>query len=308
MNKNKRSKFIVVLLVTLFFGLLLVSVASATSEELTTEKEENEPKSVDDSQWSEWKQTHTVEVEVTTVYDYKKDGTLKITETYSGEKLNSKFKEDKLTRSQTFSISDGKEIALSAESESLKLKQGDTKKLVTQKSVVLTTGSDPLEWWTSPSSTYLTYPKWTFSKLTSSHNTYYEVADPINLVWKKKSLKTVKSSILNKKWIDNPVEYTHYIPYPDGRWVAGDGMADNRYRTLGGYHLRLWELPGGNVVSNAHHDDNVFIIPGHQVDGYENAETKVAGFFGTAKGTCWLANVYYSNYYNAYNDGSATLF
>lgn len=84
-------------------------------------------------------------------------------------------------------------------------------------------------------------------------------------------------------------------------------MADNKYRILGGYHLRLWELPSGTVISNAHHDDNIFIIPGHQVDGYENAETKVAGFFGTTDGVCWLDNVFYSNYYNAFNDGSATL-
>lgn len=84
-------------------------------------------------------------------------------------------------------------------------------------------------------------------------------------------------------------------------------MADSKYRLFGGYHLRLWELPGGNVVSNAHHDDNVLIIPGHQVDGYENSETKIAGFFGTAYGVSWLDNMCYSNYYKAYNDGSATL-
>lgn len=308
MNKNKRSKFIVLLLMILFFGIVLFPVANATSEEPVTGKEENEQKSVDGSQWNEWKHAHIVEVEVTTVYDYKKDGTLKITETYSGEKLKGKFKIDKLTRSQTFSVSDRKEIALSAESESLRLKPGDRKEFVTKKSTVLTTSDDPYEWWTSTSLTSLTYPQWTYSKLTSLYKTYYEVADPINLLWEQNTLKTVKSLILNKKWVDNPVEYTHYIPYPDGSWVAGDGMADNKYRILGGYHLRLWELPDGNVVSNAHHDDNVFVVPGHQVDGYENAEAKVAGFFGTANGACWLDNVYYSDYYNARNDGSATLF
>jgi hypothetical protein len=308
MNKNKRSKFIVVLLVTLFFGIVLGPVANATSEKPATEKEENEQKSIDDLQWNEWKHAHTVGVEVTTVYDYKKDGILKITETYSGKELKSKFKEDKLTISQTFSVSDRKEIAFSATSDSLELKPGDKKEFVTQKSVVITTKNDPFEWWTSSSSTSITYPQWTFSKLTSSRNTYYVVADPINLIWKQKSLKTVKNTILKKKWIDNPAEDTHYISYPDGSWVAGDGMADSRYRLLGGYHLRLWKLPNGNIVSNAHHDDSVFIIPGHQVDGYENAETKVSGFFGTASKTCWLDNVYYSKYYKAYNDGYARLF
>ena len=132
--------------------------------------------------------------------------------------------------------------------------------------------------------------------------------DPINLVWEQNSLKAVKSVILYQKWVDNPVEYTHYLPYPDGSWVAGDGVADSKYRIIGGYHSRLWELPGGKVVSNAHHDDNVFIIPGHQVDEYEDAEAKVAGFFGTAYGEYCLDNVCYSAYYNAHNDGLATLF
>lgn len=308
MNKNKRLKLIVMLLVTLFFGIVLGPVANATSEEPVTEKEESEQKSVDDLQWSEWQQSHTMEVEVTTVYDYKTDGTLKITETYSGIGLKSKFKENELTRSQTFPVSDGKEIAFSTKSDSLKLKPGDKKEFVTQKSVVITTSNDPFEWWNSSSLASISYPQWTFSKITSGQNTYYVVADPINLIWKQKSLKTVKNTILKKKWIDNPVEYTHYISYPNGNWVAGDGMADNKYRLLGGYHLRLWKLPNGNVVSNAHHDDSVLIIPGHQVDGYENAETKVAKFFGTGSKSYWLDNVYYSKYYKAYNDGSAKLF
>lgn len=307
MNKSKRSKFIVLLLIILFFGIVLAPAASAAPEQAATEKEENEPKSVDNPQWSEWKQSHTIEVEMTTVYDYRKDGTLKITETYSGEKLKDKFKEDKLTRSQTFPVSDRKEITIDTESGSLTLKPGGKKEFVTLKSTVLTTSDDPYKWWTSTSSISLAYPKWTFSKFTSFYKTYYEVADPINLVWEQNSLKTVKSSILNKKWIDNPVEYTHYIPYPDESWVAGDGMADNKYRVFGGYHLRLWALPGGSIVSNAHHDDNVLIIPGHQVDGYENAEARVTGFFETTNGVCWLNNVYYSDYYNAFNDGSATL-
>lgn len=299
----------------LFFGIMLAPAANAISEKPPAGKGGDEPKPVEDSQWSEWKEAHTVEVEVTTVYDYKKDGTLKITETYSGEKLKSKFKEDKLTGSQTLSISDGKEIAISMESRCMKLNPGEKKEFVTWKSVVLTTEDDPYQWWiytssaTSPtvSSTSFAYPQWTFSKVTSLFKTYYKMEDPINLVWEQKDLKTVKSVILNKKWVDNPVEYTHCIPYPDGKWVAGDGMADSKYRLSGGYHLRLWVLPGGDIVSNTHHDDKVLIIPGHQVDGYENAEAKVAGFFGTAHGTYWLGNEFNNSFYNAYNDGTAIL-
>jgi len=320
MNKNKKSKFVVLLLMILFFGIMLFPAASATPEKSAPEKKGNEPKSVDDSQWSEWKQAHTVEVEVTTVYDYKKDGKLKITETYSGEKLKGKFKVDKLTRSQTFSVENGEEVAVSAESGSLKLKPGDKTEIVIQESIVLTTEDDPYKWWDTAASTAsqttsliassdaLAYPQWTYSKFSSLFKTYYEVEDPINLVWEDSSLNNVKKVILSQKWVDNPVEYTHYLPYPDESWVAGDGVADSKYRIFGGYHTRLWQLPCGDVVSSAHHDDSFLIIPGHQVDGYENAESKVAGFFGTAYGKYWLDNVCYSAYYKAYNDGSAILY
>lgn len=320
MNMNKRSKLIVLVLMILFFGILLVPAATASSEKSASEKGGDGPESVDDSQWSEWKQAHTVEVEVTTVYDYKKNGKLKITETYSGEKLKVKFKEDKLTRSQTFSIEDGAEIAISAESGSQILKPGDKVEILTLESKVLTAEDDPYMWWiaasstSSPaasstaSSTDVTYPQWTYSKITSLFGTYYEVEDPINLIWDDKSLTDVKKVILAQKWVDNPVEYTHYLPYPDGKWVAGDGVADSKYRFFGGYHTRLWAIPSGDVVSSAHHDDSFFVIPGHQVDGYENAESKVAGFFGTAAGDYWLDNKCYSDYYNAYNNGYAKYF
>lgn len=319
MNMNKRSKLIVLILMILFYGILLVPAATASSEKSASEKEGDGPESVDDSQWSEWKQAHTVEVEVTTVYDYKKNGKLKITETYSGEKLKGKFKVDKLTRSQTFLVEDGAEIAVSAESGSQILKPGDKIEIVTQESKVLTTEDDSYMWWTTDSSTAVSatsssasstdvkYPKWTYSKFNYLFGTIYEVEDPINLIWEDKSLTNVKNVISAKGWVNNPVEYTHYLQYPDGSWVPGDGMADSKYRIFGGYHTRLWELPCGDVVSSAHHDDSIFIIPGHQVDGYENAESKVAGFFGTA-GAYWLNNVCKSDYYNAPNNGYAAFF
>lgn len=319
MNMNKRSKLIVLVLMILFFGILLVPAATASSEKSASEKEGDGSESVDDSQWSEWKQAHTVEVEVTTVYDYKKDGKLKITETYSGEKLKGKFKVDKLTRSKTFSIEGGAEIAVSGESGSQILKPGDKTEIVTQESKVLTTEGDPYKWWTAASSTAspavsstassteVNYPQWTYSKFNYLFGTIYEVEDPINIIWKDKSLTNVKTVISAKGWVDNPVEYTHYLPYPNEKWVAGDGMADSKYRLFGGYHTRLWTLPTGGVVSSAHHDDSYLIIPGHQVDDYEYSESKVAGFFGTA-GAYWLNNVCKSDYYDAPNDGYAKYF
>ena len=133
--------------------------------------------------------------------------------------------------------------------------------------------------------------------------------DPINLVWEQSNLKSVKRVILSQRWVDNPSEYTHYISYPDGSWVKGDGVADSKYRVLGGYHARLWELPGGSVVANAHHDDDIFILPGHQVDRYEAAEDKVAGFFYgwfVSKDFIDLANPVGTYGYEPYNDGKAT--
>lgn len=292
----------------LFFGIVIFPVASAVPEKSATEKEGDQLKSADDPKWNKWKEAHTLEVEVTTTCEYKKDGTFKITETYSGKKLKDKFKVEKLTRSQTYSATEVEEAAASLDDESFKLKPGEKKEFVTQKSVVLTAEDDSYDWWASTSSTSLVYPQWTFSKFTLLSKNYYEMEDPINLLWEENSLKAVKNVILTQRWVDNPVEYTHYLPYPDGSWVPGDGVADSKYRISGGYHSRLWELPNGKVISNAHHDDNIFIILGHQVDGYENAEARVAGFFGTATGVYWLNNVCCSSYYNAYNDGSATIF
>lgn len=310
MNKNRRSKFIIILLLILFFGIMLAVAAGAVFKESATEKTGNELKSAENSQWKKWKEAHTVKVEVTRVYNYEKNGKLEITEIYSGEELKSKFKDNKLTRSQTLLIPEGKEVIISAESESLKVLPGENTKIITQEFAVLT-AEDDLPYCTSISSAASSissnYPQWTFSKVISLSKTYYKMEDPINLVWEENNLKTVKSVILNKKWVDNPVEYTHYLPYPDGKWVAGDGMADSKYRIAGGYHLRLWPLPNGDVVAGAHHDDSVLIIPGHQVDGYENAEAKIAGFFGTSFESYWLDNKYYNGYYNAYNDGNATV-
>lgn len=311
MSKNKRSKFIVILLLILLFGIMLIMTANAVSEESTDEKIINEQKFAEDSRCKKWKETHTVEVEVTRVYNYEKEGKLKVTEIYSGKGIKSKFNDDKFTRSQVFMIPEGEEVVISAESGSLKLQPGEEKKIVTQESAVLTTENDPYPYCTGISSdaslTSSAYPQWTFSKVTSLFKTYYKMEDPINLVWKEQDLKAVKNVFLSKKWVDNPVEYTHYLSYPDGKWVAGDGMADSKYRLSGGYHLRLWQLPDGDIVSNAHHDDNVLIIPGHQVDGYENAEAKVAGFFGSSFVAVWMNNKCYSSYYNACNDGNATV-
>lgn len=295
----------------LFLGMGLVPAAGAAQENKSPWNEDSGEKPVDSSSWEEWKQAHTVEVEVATVYKYKKDGKFEITETYSGEKLKQKFKVDKLTKTKSFTAPSGKQVTVNTQAGPFAMYPGDRKEVLSEKSVVLTTADDPYEWWlacdsaSAPvcDSASVSYSQWTWSKVLW----FYELEDPVNLVWEQSNLKTVKSVILRQRWVDNPSEYTHYLSYPDGSWVRGDGMADSKYRVLGGYHVRLWELPNGAVVANAHQDDDIFIIPGHQVKGYENAEYKVAGFFGTVQGSYWLDNECYNGYYNAYNNGWATL-
>ncbi|MCQ1535815.1 hypothetical protein FTO70_09020 [Methanosarcina sp. KYL-1] len=292
-------------MIVLFFGVILVPAAGAAPGK-DPGKEDGGEKNVDDSSWEEWKQAHTVEVEVTTVYNYKKDGNFEITETYSGEKLKQKFKVDKLTKSKSFTVPSGKQVTVNTQAGPFEMQPGDRKEVLSEKSVVLTTADDPYSWSEVTGSTSVSYPQWTWSKVLW----FYELEDPINLIWEQSNLKTVKSVILKQRWTDNPSEYTHYISYPDGTWVRGDGVADSKYRVLGGYHARLWELPGGAVVANAHHDDDIFILPGHQVDRYEAAEGKVASFFNTwsvLQDYIYLANPVGTPGYEPYNDGKATL-
>jgi len=295
----------------LLSGIVLVQAAGAVPDDKAPDKESKEKKG-DEVSREEWEQVHTVDVEVTTVYKYKKDGKLEITETYSGEKLKQKFKVDKLTKTKAFTVPSGKQVTVNTQSGPFAMQPGDQKEVVSEKSVILTTADDPYEWWqdtpsaSASASSSVPYPQWTWSKIWW----FYEKEDPINLVWEQSNLKTVKRVILKQRWVDNPSEYTHYIAYPDGSWVKGDGVADSKYRVLGGYHARLWVLPDGAVVANAHHDDDIFIIPGHQVDRYEDAETEVAGFFNgwyVLPDHIYLANPVGNPYYEPYNDGKATL-
>jgi hypothetical protein len=85
--------------------------------------------------------------------------------------------------------------------------------------------------------------------------------------------------------------------------VLADGVADDEFRTYGGYHARLWQTSYGDVVANAHHDDN---FP-HEADQYEQAEDLIAGFYGTGwtvnKDDYWLNN----KVTTPENDGKATV-
>ena len=76
-----------------------------------------------------------------------------------------------------------------------------------QKSVVLTDKKDPYNWEAS-----YDYPQWTWSRVFSWRGVYYEMEDPINIVWDDTNIGAVKSVMIDvNNWVDNPFEYTHYI-------------------------------------------------------------------------------------------------
>ncbi len=298
MNICKKSAFVSLVVTILFLGIVLVPAAGAAPEK-SPRKGGNGQESDEGLSIDEWMQKHTVEVEATILYEYTEEGELVISETYSGADLKNKLNENKLTKTRKLSIPRGKAVTISSEGESFILQSGDLKMQVVLKSVVLVSAKKPYPWWK-----YSEYPQWTWSKVSSK---YYEREDPINLIWGVSDLSTVKPLILSNGWYDWISEYTYYIYNPFVKnWVPGDGVADDPFRVLGGYHARLWQV-GDSVVSNAHHDDSVFIVAGHQVDEYEAAEAEVAGFFGTEHESYLLDNECYNGYYNAYNDGFATL-
>lgn len=264
MTKNKM-RIGALLMVMLIMSMALVPAVSAQTE----------------ISMEQWMQDHTVNVKSTTIYKYGQ-GTLEIKEIYTGKDLENKFGIKNRTKIRK----------IPAEARTVGMKEGDEKVLVTEKTVVLTSENDPYPWMV----TY-DYPQWTWSL----QNSVYEQEDPINLAWGTISIDRAKSEMLGAGWIDDPSEYTYYVYDPTNGWMADDGVADDKYRILGGYHARLWQMSDGDVVANAHHDSS---IP-HKADQYEQAEQLVAGFYST-----WTVyeNIYNLNNYVSYpyNNGLAT--
>ncbi|WP_319506248.1 hypothetical protein [uncultured Methanolobus sp.] len=266
-----------------------------------------------------WIKDHTVNVKSTVLLTYE-DEYLEITEIYTGNDLKKKTGLEKIVKSKKIPLEIGeietknkKEKVLVTKNEViledngkevLKIKKGEKKVFEKNKEVVLTKESDP----------YLTttgIPDWTWPKVSCWFGIcWYEMEDPINLVWQNTYKSEVKSEF-PPDWTDYPYENTQYV-FIGNKWVKADGIADDRYRFFGGHHARLWEIPGDTVIGNAHHDDAVFNYPiGHQVDDYEGAEEKVSNFYlngwNVEADNLDLSNEYFSPFYNAYNNGSATL-
>jgi len=266
MKNNVKLGVSLILVAMLLGSIALVATVSAAPEETM----------------DQWMQNHTVNVESVTTYRYEQ-GHLEVKEIYTGKELEERFSVKNITKVQQIPI-DRKDI----------LKQEETEKVVvTKKEVVLTTKA--YNWWDN-----YDYPQWTWSNVGYM---IYEKEDPINLVWNDNSANMVKSEILDEGWTDHPAQNPQYASDPQWGWVLADGVADDEFRIYGGYHARLWQTSYGDVVANAHHDDN---FP-HEADQYEQAEDLIAGFYGNGwivnKDDYWLNN----KITTPENDGKATV-
>ncbi|MCW7071423.1 MAG: hypothetical protein OCU12_03690 [Methanophagales archaeon] len=216
---------------------------------------------------AEWTQNHTVNVNSTTTWKYEQ-GVLRLNETYTGAELRERFGVERFTKELEIPV-EGREA------ETLGLEEGEEKEFVAEKEVVLTREEEPPHWWDE-----YDYPQWAWLK----SGEIYEQNLPINIAWKGTTKNRAKSEILEEEgWVDDPVEYTEYVYDREKGWIRDDGVADSKYGVFGRNHTLLWQLSDGNVVANAHHDDP---FP-HKADELEEAEERVAGFFGEPEDTEW---------------------
>ncbi|AKB27203.1 hypothetical protein MSSIT_0484 [Methanosarcina siciliae T4/M] len=242
-------------------------------------------------------QNHTVNVTSTTTYKYY-NGQLEIKEVYTSKDPENKAKVNDFTKINKIPISAKDKITI-LNGESFTLEEGSEKVIVTEKTVVITSQTDPYPWWGYG----YQYPQWTWSE----DNGQYAREDPINLAWEYTNLNTVKEKMLDQGWISvsYPYEYDQYVSDPQYGWILDEGVADDKYGILGRYHTRLWQMSNGDVVANAHHDND----SPHQADQYEEAEDLVAGFFDNDLNNWWVLHDHYEldNYIaNPLNDEYAT--
>ncbi|WP_048169739.1 hypothetical protein [Methanosarcina siciliae] len=248
-------------------------------------------------QTEQWMQNHTVNVTSTTTYKYY-NGQLEIKEVYTSKDPENKAKVNDFTKINKIPISAKDKITI-LNGESFTLEEGSEKVIVTEKTVVITSQTDPYPWWGYG----YQYPQWTWSE----DNGQYAREDPINLAWEYTNLNTVKEKMLDQGWISvsYPYEYDQYVSDPQYGWILDEGVADDKYGILGRYHTRLWQMSNGDVVANAHHDND----SPHQADQYEEAEDLVAGFFDNDLNNWWVLHDHYEldNYIaNPLNDEYAT--
>lgn len=276
MNGKIRTWTISVFLAVLLLNMVMVPVVSA---------EKISPRTVE-----EWEKEHTVIVEHTTEYYFEK-GVLQIKETYSGPDLKARFNTDQLEKTCSYQM---KPEAV----EKMGYIEGQHYKTTEITSEVFTTENDP-----PVTLKVYDYPQWIYEKIGDMH--YLQLDEPINIAWENNDMDTVKSEMLDEGWWDITAENVYYI-YDNNEWRAGDGVASDPLRILGGWHVRLWEMADGDVVGAAHHDS---AVP-HHADGFENAEEHIAAFYDQLEDDMWhVFEDYYAldNYVeDPYNNGMCT--
>ncbi|AKB35089.1 hypothetical protein MSSAC_0499 [Methanosarcina siciliae C2J] len=157
MIKNKfgiKMLILAILLVSMAFVPAVSASFEKTNEQQMPEevKEWIEKNTVDEEtkiwrakQTEQWMQNHTVNVTSTTTYKYY-NGQLEIKEVYTSKDPENKAKVNDFTKISKIPISAKDKITI-LNGESFTLEEGNEKVIVTEKTVVITSQTDPYPWW-----------------------------------------------------------------------------------------------------------------------------------------------------------------
>lgn len=239
---------------------------------------------------------------------------LQVQETYYSEDLRfvKMFGSNSISDTSEYFI-DSDISHITFEKTEVSLNQELSKTVSEQKTVVMTTESDPYIW----SAYGYSHP----THLWKSVDGVYEEADPINLVWENATLTMVRQRILNaQSWDDwGYVAENNYTIWDAANQthIISDSVATSIGRVTGGYHVRLYDFQG-NVYGAAHQDSPVYsglTYTGHQIVNFESVESLIAGCFMNNDWNVYsnslplLNGRYYAQnhgYPSVYNNGDAT--
>ncbi|WP_445475705.1 hypothetical protein ACT9XH_02915 [Methanococcoides methylutens] len=172
MKTNIKFGIGVMLVAMLILSMAVMPAMSAESKETTEQWKEQQTK--------KWMDEHTVNVISTTIYKYE-NGQLEVTEIYTGKDIENKLGVNNLTDVRKIPVDIKTTETISLDGKTFSLEEGTEEVIVTEKTVVLTVGTDPYPWWN-----YYSYPQYTWKQKLM---VYYERADPINLVWDNNNIK-----------------------------------------------------------------------------------------------------------------------
>jgi hypothetical protein len=123
-------------------------------------------------QTEQWMQNHTLNVTSTKTYTYT-DGLIEIKEVYTGRELGENLRVNKFEKMEKLKVPENAGKALAVNGEFFALTEGNQRITVTEKTVVMTTETDPFEWWDIG----YEYPQYTGLKTT------VYIPELIRLIW-----------------------------------------------------------------------------------------------------------------------------